>query len=353
MKTLIAAAAVIAATLGAATPALAGYTFATVDGPGPATLGTVVTSINDGGHAAGYFVTYDPAAPPGAGGDYTGFTVNADGSGFTAFTRPGYAQTGAAGINNAGDVAGVSVTAGGVGTGFVRSGITGTFTDIAPTFAGSYYSEAIGINNSGAVTGYYVTDPAATVATLAQYAHGFIDAGGTYTKVDVDAADGYGTQVTSINDFGVFTGSYLGAIDGLAHAFLGTFNPVSHAVTVTPLAADPFGSPSASLGDITNNGLVAYNSVQPFAASPTGFVSAAFVLDLAHGGVTPLAAPGALFTNAFGVNQSGQVTGFYLDATGLHGFIATSVPEPAAWGMMIGGFGLIGAVLRRREPARA
>ena len=30
---------------------------------------------------------------------------------------------------------------------------------------------------------------------------------------------------------------------------------------------------------------------------------------------------------------------------------ATAVPEPAAWAMMIGGFGLIGASMRRRKPA--
>jgi len=30
-------------------------------------------------------------------------------------------------------------------------------------------------------------------------------------------------------------------------------------------------------------------------------------------------------------------------------FSATAVPEPAAWGMMIAGLGLIGGVMRRRR----
>ncbi|SNS52810.1 PEP-CTERM protein-sorting domain-containing protein [Sphingomonas laterariae] len=33
-------------------------------------------------------------------------------------------------------------------------------------------------------------------------------------------------------------------------------------------------------------------------------------------------------------------------------FSYTAVPEPASWAMMIGGFGMIGATMRRRHPAR-
>ena len=39
-------------------------------------------------------------------------------------------------------------------------------------------------------------------------------------------------------------------------------------------------------------------------------------------------------------------------ATGL-GVMTTAVPEPATWGMMIAGFGLVGASLRRRKAVRA
>ncbi len=43
-----------------------------------------------------------------------------------------------------------------------------------------------------------------------------------------------------------------------------------------------------------------------------------------------------------------QRTGFWsLDITG--GFAATAVPEAATWGMMIAGFGLVGAAARRRR----
>ena len=338
------------AALTLASPAAAGYRFVTVNGTGPATIGTVVTSINDAGLATGYVITADPSVPAGALGDYTAFTVHADGSGFTAFTRPGFAQTGAAGINNAGDITGVSITAGNTGNGFVRSGTTGAYTDIVPTFPGAYYSEAIGINNSGAVTGYYVTDPAATVATLTQYAHGFVSLGGAYIAVDVPSAAGHGTQVTAINDSGIITGSYYDNGDGLSHPFVGLYDPTTNDFNLTPVP-DLFGSPSASLGNITNNLLTTYNALYPTLASPTGFVAAAFVIDLGGGGLTPLNKPGSFFTDVFGINQTGQVTGFYLDPTGAHGFIATPVPEPAAWTLMIAGFGLVGVAARRRPAA--
>lgn len=46
----------------------------------------------------------------------------------------------------------------------------------------------------------------------------------------------------------------------------------------------------------------------------------------------------------FGVSNNGE---YSYDSTGLAGTI-TAVPEPAAWTMMIGGFGLAGAAVRRR-----
>ncbi len=346
MKTLFAALA-----LAVATPALAGYTYVTVDAPAPATLGTIVTSINDLGKATGYYVTFNPSAPPGAFGDYTAFTVNADGSGFTSFSRPGYAQTGAAGINNAGDISGVSLTAANVGTGFIRSGVDGSYRDIDPNLGGitANYSEAIGINNSGWATGFYTNDAAATVATLEFYAHGFITDGTHYFTVDIDPSIGFGTRVISINDAGIITGTYLdNTPDHFRHPFFGT-GPGS----LTPLPADPFGAPAAELGNITLSGKATYNSLFPTPASPLGYVTAGFIVDFNGSGVEPVNVPGALFTETFGINERGDFTGLYLDGAGLHGFIASFIPEPATWTLLLAGFGLSGAALRRRGPLAA
>ncbi len=51
----------------------------------------------------------------------------------------------------------------------------------------------------------------------------------------------------------------------------------------------------------------------------------------------------------FGVNNDGS---FFNDSTGLSATL-TTVPEPATWLLMIAGFGLVGAGLRRRNLAAA
>ena len=335
----------------AAVPAAAAYNYVTTDAPGLGVLGTVVTSINNFAEATGYYVTYDPNTPPGAFGAYTAFTVNADGTGFTPFVRPGYAQTGAAGINDFGDISGVSVTAGGIGTGFIRSGFDGSYTDIDPNLGGitALYSEAIGINNSGWASGFYVTDPAATIASLEFYSHGFITDGTSYLTVDIDPTIGFGTRVVSINDAGIISGTYLdNSADHFRHPFIG-FGPG----TLIPLDPDPLGVPASELGNITLSGYATYNSLFPNPMSPLGYVTAAFVLDLFAGAQEPIDAPGALFTQAFGISEFTDVTGLYVDGIGLHGFIATFVPEPATWALLIVGFGLTGATLRRRRETSA
>jgi hypothetical protein len=48
-----------------------------------------------------------------------------------------------------------------------------------------------------------------------------------------------------------------------------------------------------------------------------------------------------------GTNSASAVAATY---TGTATFAAGAVPEPASWAMMIGGFGLIGAAMRRRRP---
>lgn len=337
--------AALAATLVAAAPATAGFKYTTIDAPVPGTLGTVVSSVNDLGVATGYFVTFNPTPVPGSLGDYTAFTVNADGSGFTPFSRAGYSQTGASGINNAGDITGVSVTAGGAGTGYVRFGATGLYADIDPNLGGiaSNYSEAIGINNSGDYTGFYVTDPAATIATLEDYAHGFVDIGGVYTTFDIDPSFAHGTEVVGINDFGVFSGTYEDNATNNRHGFI--YDPVNGLF----LIPDVFGTPGQEVGNVSNTGFLFYNALIPTPMSPIGYASFSFLANIDTGPFALIQVPGAYFTEGFGVNDDLQLTGLYVDGSGLHGFVASYVPEASNWAMLIAGFGLAGAAMRRRR----
>ncbi len=41
---------------------------------------------------------------------------------------------------------------------------------------------------------------------------------------------------------------------------------------------------------------------------------------------TPLDVPGAFFTEAFGINDAGQIVGWFDNPSGIHGFLATPAP---------------------------
>jgi hypothetical protein len=326
---------------GLAMPAAAtSYTFTTIDGPAaPNLLGTVVDGINDHGVATGHYVLGgDPSLgqPPQT---YVGFTANADGSNFTSFSRAGYEQTGASGINNAGSIVGVSVRTYGDGSGFLRDP-DGTFHDVDPNLGGitSAYSEAIGINNAGTIVGYFTSVLPPSLDVIQQYSHGFILSGGVYTQLDVPSAIGYGTQLFSMNSLGVISGSFLDNTYGAPHGFL--YDPVNG-------FSLPGFSFASSVGQINDAGDFPYAAITPDPLSPIGYDAQAYVV---NGGVfDPLAVPGAFSTEGQGMNNAGQVVGYFTDLTGIHGFIATPTPEPATWGMMLVGFGLLGGALRQRR----
>ena len=65
--------------------------------------------------------------------------------------------------------------------------------------------------------------------------------------------------------------------------------------------------------------------------------------------------PGATETGASGINDAGQIVGFYTDAGGrVHGFLATAVPEPST--LVMGGTAALiglGYWWRRRRHAVA
>lgn len=87
------------------------------------------------------------------------------------------------------------------------------------------------------------------------------------------------------------------------------------------------------------DGAVIYDGV----SQPGGFVareSSAFAL-----------AAGTSYILAFlGTPTTSADTSTFIDEVALSGASPAAVPEPASWAMMIGGFGLVGGVLRRRRP---
>ncbi len=216
---------------------------------------------------------------------------------FVTLDFPGAVSTRARGVNNAGQVVGYYVDVAGRTHGFLYSG--GTFTTLTINIPGVAIinSQATGINNLGQIVGTYDN-------------HGFLLSGGAATTIDVPGARF--TNPMGINDSGQIVGRYCDqCFFGIAKGFLysgGTFQTIPNAPGALPGATDAEG--------INNAG-------QIVGAFETGDGRVHGYL-LSGGAFTTIDFPGALGTYAFGINKSGQVVGMalYVSPTFfVHGFL--------------------------------
>jgi uncharacterized membrane protein len=170
--------------------------------------------------------------------------------------------TQAQGINNKGQIVGVFEHGSGIGTsGYLLS--KGSYTTVNPP--GAPTSAANGINDAGQIVGYFC--PTASC-------QGFLlsGIGGTYTTISFPGA--YATYAAGINNLGDVVGYFYCCASGPAQGF------VFHSKTgAFELISDPLG----------------------------------------FGGASPYGSG----TFATGINDAGQVVGYYIDSSGAaHGFIA-------------------------------
>ncbi|MGO9952060.1 MAG: hypothetical protein ACLPN1_07590 [Dissulfurispiraceae bacterium] len=293
------------------------YDFQTVDDPSAIIAqgyeGTAPQSINDNGVVAGYYLgTYDGTYPAG----HNGFMRAVNGTftnGYDTYSGcNGMGFTYAYGINNNLQISGYCLgSALGFHYGFILNATTEVFTTIDNPNASLSIADdgttVTGINDNGLVTGYY-TD-------VNHAAHGFIRSadGLTYTTIDYPSASE--TNAYGINNNGQATGTCVyGAGD---HGFIRSADGTQY--TAFDVTNAPLGETNAQgindIGQIAGWYFGNDSHYHGFVRCPDG---SQLTIDY----------PSATITEAFGINNNGQVTGLYTDSLGEHGFIATPIVVP-------------------------
>jgi hypothetical protein len=222
------------------------------------------------------------------------------------------------GINNDGVIAG-----------YFGSGAKGHpnqgYELFAPYGHGNYQSENVpsskqtqvtGLNDNGVTVGFWSSQ---NKASLVDDNFGFYELGGQFSTVGFPTTNNASPQVDQllgVNDHDVAVGFY-GNAQGNNRGY--TYNILTHAFTRVLVPGAPVGKagPSLTAAAINNNGDVA-----GFYAKSSSLTDA-FLL-LADGKFITLAVPGASMTQAFGVNDHDEVVGAYTVGSGnsavTHGF---------------------------------
>lgn len=268
---------------------------------------------------------------------------------YTTIDFPGAIQSGAASINNLGQIVGGYQLSDGSRHGFLYSGGVFTTIDDPNATAGS---EALGINQSGQIVGAYNLNAPEDPHSF-EGAHGFLYNGGTFTDINFPGSSVTNTTPNRINDSGDIVGVYRinsgpgnGFLDvggvfttvnvpgkvgthcngnnnsgeivgqdkdtdsGPHHGFLdngGTFTTIDF-----PGAAETVAEDIDNFGNVVG----AYKT--------TGGTEFGFLDN--GGSFSTIAFPGAVATLAAGVNDNGDIVGLYQDQSEvLHGFLATPI----------------------------
>lgn len=293
---------------------------------------------------------------------------------FTTLTAPDGGPAQVFDINNQGQIALTAI--GGPGRGYVYSG--GSFTALAGP-AGALGFNAMGLSDNGVVVGSFYTtefvDPD-TGETLRGPDSGYIFDGSAYTAFNVPGADatlprgvspdgryvtGYYSAGSSNRAFlldrsnGSFTdlstpNSRLTIAQGInaAGTVVGsdvivagsgvtrpgfTYDMASGARTDTLLP----GFYRTSFRDIDSSGLMVGWVISIDASGSgtySGIIGSGMAFDM-------LAVPGADSTYLEGVNDAGWLTGNYSIGDTFQAFVATPVPEPQTWALMLAGMGFL------------
>jgi uncharacterized membrane protein len=309
---------------------------------------TVIRGVNNAGVAAATIQTVD--GDDRAALLTTSSAIQLDG-------LPGFAAAGAYGINNNGVV-----------TGYVlESGSPFTAGGSLPIVPNSYGAQqavtwtdgvATALSNDGVVNsvGFAIND-AGTVAGIARLANNSPravswDSSGALTILPLDGFES--SRARAINSLGDIAGQVISQTPGFFSLYGAVWSGGS--LTVLPGRA---GFDSYTRG-INSAGTVVGYTDAPFNDRPT----IGQIWTLSGGSYQVLRLDG-LVVNLDGwrtsapqaINDAGQIVGVGYNPDGIqHAYLLTptdGVPEPGAWALLIAGFGITGAVARRRRAALA
>ena len=266
-------------------------TFRTIDVPGSIPGNTLALGINDHGRITGYFKDKS---------GWHGF-IRQQNAVFSTFDAPGAAgNTFAFGISNKGEIVGRARLANGEDVGFLRkpNGEVNTFS-----VPGARVTQAYGINEQSQVVGTY---------SDGIRFHGFLRSpSGQVDSIDVPGAT-Y-TTARGINNRGQIVGHYQ-TNDGW-HGF--RRDPDGTITTIDVIL--PGGTPfETRLTGIDSLGRVAGYTTKQNVPGNVGLVTDR------QGSVTALRVPsstGPEGSQAYGINEKGQIVGYFTDSTGSHGFL--------------------------------
>jgi len=281
----------------AASPGYAQYTFTSFDYPGAAI--TRLIGINDQLDMVGHFIM------PGPG--QVRHAMKFSGGVFTALDPDGllgHTTSAATQINNRGDISGWYSDAPGRRHGYVitKNGVLSVIE-----YPGSTFSQVNGISDNGVIFGHFVDSVGAF--------HGYQLLGGVFTTLDYPGA--HDTLPFYRNARGDFAGEWAPDPTVIGHAFLLT----NHGEWISFDA--PNAPPNSSLAIGVNDHRQILGFFQDSAGQRHAFVvdgndlvPEAFVfIDLPGTGGQPET-----------MNNAGAFVGFYSDATGTHGLLATPRP---------------------------
>lgn len=269
----------------------------------------------------------------------SGFTLTLPGN-FTAENYPSPPASGPSmvtGINAAGDTSGIYMDAAGNTHGFTDIG--GTFKTVDNTLS-TVFNQALGINNSDETVGYYAPTPAGQPGDIA-----YSQEGGTFADINHLLPTNFNSQAVGINS--TSTPWIVGFYQPDA-GLTTSFGFVDEGGTIQTI--DPFGSTFTQALGVNDEGEIVGFYVGAD-GNQHGYID--------NGGVfTSFDPPGSASTTINGLNDKGDIVGFYTNPTTdtVDGFVGSPVPEPSTWAMMLlgfAGFGLLGYRKVRRGTAAA